>query len=445
MSATPSPLQRIRAALDSHETTQTAVTQEALAHANSNASRNVYLALDAQQVLREAGILPTRFATGPKPPLYGLPISLKDCFDLANVPTTCGSSFYAKYNDVARQNSAVAERLLSQGATIIGKTHMHPLAYGITGENPDYGDCVQPRCAHWLTGGSSSGAAASVQEGSAIAAIGTDTGGSIRVPAALCGLAGYRASIDLAHQRDLWRGGTHLAPSFDTLGWLFADLRDGPALAEALFDLNIPVNADTRVRIGCPAPEFLEDCEPPVLDASARCQHRFRELGAEVATFDSGFWQEATDIYAPIQAHEAAAIHAENTGGDFSMFEKTIAERLAWGASISPSAVDQFRRRHQAFRDHMDALLHEYDFLISPCSPVCRLPAGADHTDTRRAILRHTTPASLAGIPVITLPTESGAGIQLMGARGYDARLLAYAAKLGDPTLPAPRKGISPS
>ena len=129
----------------------------------------------------------------------------------------------------------------------------HQLPYGITGQNPDYGDCVQTNDALRLTGGSSSGAAASVQEGSAVAAIGTDTGGSIRAPAALCGLAGYRASIDLAHQRGLWRGGVHLAPSFDTLGWLFRDLRDAPLLAEALFGLSVPREADANVRMGaCP-------------------------------------------------------------------------------------------------------------------------------------------------------------------------------------------------
>ena len=109
---------------------------------------------------------------------------------------------------------------------ITGKTHLHPLAYGITGENPEFGDCLQPGDDGALTGGSSSGACASVMEGSAVAAIGTDTGGSIRVPAALCGLAGYRASLG----RGDWRGAAHLAPSFDTMGWLFRDLEEAPLL-----------------------------------------------------------------------------------------------------------------------------------------------------------------------------------------------------------------------
>jgi Asp-tRNA(Asn)/Glu-tRNA(Gln) amidotransferase A subunit family amidase len=120
----------------------------------------------------------------------------------------------------------VAARLRQAGAVIMGKTHLHQLAYGITGENSEYGDCVQPENPQALTGGSSSGSAASVQEGSAVAAIGTDTGGSIRVPAALCGLAGYRSSLGLGGAQ-AWEGGLHLAVSFDTLGWLFATCATG--------------------------------------------------------------------------------------------------------------------------------------------------------------------------------------------------------------------------
>jgi len=421
----------LRAALNRGKTTPLSLAERALSRANSNLGRNVYLALDPSRALANADVLPSRFIAGSKPPLFGLPVSLKDCFDLAGFSTTCGSRFYATRNGRAREDSAVAARLREQGALIIGKTHMHPLAYGITGQNPDYGDCLQPCNPSLLTGGSSSGAAASVQEGSAVAAIGTDTGGSIRVPAALCGLAGYRASIELAHDRQLWRGCVHLAPSFDTLGWLFRDLRDAPLLAEALFGLAVPAASTTRVRLGCPAAAFLQDCEPSVLHGFGRWQQRLRERGAEIVPIDSAFWDEAMSIYAPIQAHEAALIHAAATHGEFSHFEKSIAERLTWGASISAEELSQLRERHAAFRDRMDALLRDHDFLIAPCAPVNQLLASADHTDTRRAILRHTTPQSLAGAPVVTLPAEGGAGVQLIAARGADAKLLAYAAEFG--------------
>jgi aspartyl-tRNA(Asn)/glutamyl-tRNA(Gln) amidotransferase subunit A len=426
-----SSLELLRGSLRSGAITPRVVLEDALARANSNVGHNVYLALDAERALRDADELPARFPGANKPPLYGFPVSLKDCFDLAGFVTSLGSRFYARRNAAAIEDSAAAARLRSQGAVIVGKTHLHPLAYGITGENPDYGDSTQPRDAALLTGGSSSGGAASVQEGSAVAAIGTDTGGSIRVPAALCGLAGYRASIGLAHERGLWRGGTHLADSFDTLGWVFRDLRAAPLLAAALFGLDVPAAAETRVRIGVAGREFLDDCEPVVKDCFTRWQERLRDLGAELVSVDTAFWEEALEIYALIQASEAAAIHMAATGGDFSPFERTIAERLAWGASVPAAELQQFRQRHTAFREKMDVLLREHDFLIVPCAPVARLSVGADHTSSRKAILRYTTPFSLAGNPVVTLPGEGGAGVQFAAVRGGDAKLLAYAARLG--------------
>src|ERR1700719_202272 len=262
-----SPLESLRAEILNGSTLPRELAERALEKANQNAGRNVYISRDENWTLGEADRVRKEFSAGEfasseKPPLYGLPISLKDCFDLEGFRTTAGTRFYAGKNQPVPEDSAVTKRLRAQGAVITGKTNLHPLAYGITGENPDFGDCLQPADANLLTGGSTSGGAASVQEGSAVAAIGTDTGGSIRVPAALCGLAGYRASIGLAHERGLWRGGVHLADSFDTLGWLFRDLRDAPLLAAALFELDVPSAAETTVRIGVVAREFLADCEP---------------------------------------------------------------------------------------------------------------------------------------------------------------------------------------
>lgn len=414
------------------------MVEQALAHSNSNAAGNVYLAGDRQFALRETDDVAQRFSAVAKPLLFGLPVSLKDCFDLTGFVTTCGSRFYAARNALAAADSVVAARLREMGAVIVGKTHMHPLAYGITGENPEYGDCTQPADPLRLTGGSSSGAAASVQEGSAVAAIGTDTGGSIRVPAALCGLAGYRASIELAHTCGLWRAGVHLSEAFDTLGWLFRDLRDGVILGAALFGLEFAdaeqvSQAPRGVRIGSVVTEFVRDCEEVVRDGFAWWRERLRTHGkADIVEFDSAFWEEALEIYAPIQASEAAAIHIAATGGDFSVFEKSIAERLAWGASIPAGELTEFRRRHAKFREHMDALLGEFDFLIAPCAPVSRLAVGEDHANARKAILRYTTPGSLAGVPIVTLPAAGGAGVQLMAARGADAKLLRFAGEIGD-------------
>jgi Asp-tRNA(Asn)/Glu-tRNA(Gln) amidotransferase A subunit family amidase len=399
--------------------------KEAFAHANSNAGRNVYLAMDKERTLAEAESLPARFPQPERRPLlYGVPVAIKDCFDVAGYPTTAGSRFYAEKNGIAQADSFVAARLREAGAVIMGKTHLHQLAYGITGENPEYGDCVQPRDAGLLTGGSSSGSAASVQEGSAVAAIGTDTGGSVRAPAALCGLSGYRSTLGLGGAQS-WQGGLHLAPSFDTLGWLFRDLRDGPVLAAAL--LGVPqAPAPQGVTIGVVGESFLEDCEPAVLEVYRDQQEELRRSGATLRVFEPDFWADARDIFFPIQAHEAAAIHH----GNFDHFERSIGERLAWGESLPAAEIEGLRRRHAAFRGRMDGLFAQYDFLILPCAPVSALATGADHSAARQRILRYTAPGSLAGVPVVAL-TAPGGGVQLMGAGGADASLLAFAATLG--------------
>lgn len=428
MSREPSTLSSLREKLLSGETRPQQSTADALRNSNQNARHNVYLAQDREWTLREAECAEQTFSQTEKPTLFGLPISLKDCFDLRGFKTTAGTKFYAERNQPAASDSAVAARLREQGAIITGKTHLHPLAYGITGENRDFGDCGQPRDASLLTGGSTSGGAASVQEGSAVAAIGTDTGGSIRVPAALCGLAGYRASIGLAWDRKLWSGGVHLSQTFDTLGWIFSDLCDGPLLAEGLFGLRVPEAVSPRLKVGAVGGNFLRDCEAHVLKALQLCMGQLAANGAEVAEFAADDWDEAMSIYAPIQASEAAAIHTPNTGGDFSCFPPPIDERLAWGASLSAGEIQKQHARHSAFRERVDKLLERYDFLLLPCSPLCRLKAGADHSETRMKILRYTVPLSLAGTPVLTLPFAGGAGMQLVAPRGADAKLLAYAA-----------------
>jgi Asp-tRNA(Asn)/Glu-tRNA(Gln) amidotransferase A subunit family amidase len=420
-----SPVQAFRAAQQQPGFDLSANVRAALSRANGNLNRNTYITLDPEWVVAEAARVQQRYASHPgKPALYGLPVSLKDCFDLEGFTTSCGSKFYAAHNQAASSDSAVAARLRQRGAVIIGKTHLHQIAYGITGENLDYGNCLQPANPTVLTGGSSSGAAASIQEGSAIAAIGTDTGGSIRVPAALCGLAGYRSSLGVAD----WRGGAHLAPSFDTVGWLFRDLRDAPLLGEALFDFP-PQTAKERdaLVIGVLSGPLLEDCDPPTRNAFQVWQERLIKSGFRLEPFLPDFWLEAWDIYAPLQAAEASKLHA----GFYQHLEPAIAARLEWGASIPQDEILDLRRRHDTFRVAMDALFRRFDFLLAPTTPVSRLDADLDQSEARARILRHTTPVSLAGLPAIVLPS-SDCGLQLLAAHNDDRRLLRLAARLGE-------------
>jgi Asp-tRNA(Asn)/Glu-tRNA(Gln) amidotransferase A subunit family amidase len=403
------------------------VLEEAMQRANSNAGGNVYLEMQSEWSRAEAARL--RREEMEWKPLWGVPVSLKDCFELGGFGTSCGSKFYREQNGVASEDSAVATKLRAAGAVIVGKTHLHQLAYGITGESRDYGDCLQPLDARRLTGGSSSGAAASVQEGSAMAAIGTDTGGSIRVPAALCGLTGYRSSVTM--QEGLWRGGAHLAESFDTVGWLYRELADGPVLARVLLDLPEAVAPSlVGLRVGVPRAEFLHDCEADVLALQCAWQAELAERGANVVEFDAEWWEGATGVFAPIQANEAAALHR----GNFEHFEAAIAERLGWGAGTSNEEMVVLRGKLAEFRARMGELMQRFDVLLLPCCPVAALEAGVDHSQTRVRLLRYTAPISVAGMPVVALPGGRG-GLQLVGRLGDDAKLLALSVRLGEFSL----------
>ena len=404
------------------------LARQALANSNQNQNRNTYLWQSESWTLAEAAraeAIP-RGPGGPfgdgHGPLWGLPISVKDCFDLAGAPTTCGVRFYRDLNGPAAQDSWLVQRLRAAGVVITGKTHLHPLAYGITGENPEFGDCAQPGDAAALTGGSSSGAAASVLEGSAVAAIGTDTGGSIRVPAALCGLAGYRASLG----RGDWSGAAHLAPSFDTMGFLFRDLEDAPLLA-TVFAPDQGVSSRSLTRFAVVDDSFLGDCEPEIIAALHATAAELEALGLHASTFDADWWAGPFEIFAPIQAWEAARIHA----GHFNNFEPSIRERLVWGAQIADFEIAALLRRHAEFRSRMDDLLATHQLLLMPAAPVSRLAVGADHTKTRVRLLRYTTPFSLAGVPVVTLPCEHG-GMQLAAAHNCDEPLAQIAASFGE-------------
>lgn len=427
MSAPLGSLRALRSALANDLMSPSHLIETALANANRNANANTYLWRDpewsraeAERVEQIPKVEGGDFGDG-RAILWGLPVAVKDCFDLACAPTTCGTKFYREKNGVAQRDSWIVERLRAAGAVISGKTHLHPLAYGITGENPDFGDCTQPGRDEALTGGSSSGSAAAVLEGSAVAAIGTDTGGSIRVPAALCGLAGYRASIG----RGRWEGGAHLAQSFDTLGWLFADLEEAPLLG-SFFEKNEPLHVRAYGRFAAVSEEFLDDCEAEILDSYRATIGELEGLGLERSTIDVSWWSEAQDIFAPIQAWEAAALHR----GNFDAFEPSIRERLQWGESITPDEIGALRSRHAAFRSRMEELFDEHELVLLPAAPVATLGAGADHRDTRKRLLRYTTPFSLAGVPAVTIPCQTG-GMQMAAAREADAALLRLAAVLG--------------
>ncbi len=437
-----SPLQQLQTALREQQVEPVEVARECLARSNSSASRNTYLWQDGPALLQRAEALPQRFPDPlTRPPLYGVPVSLKDCFNMRGTVTTMGSRFLAQRRAASQTDSAMLQRLRSLGCLITGKTHLHPLAWGITGENADFGDSVQPRDAARLTGGSSSGGAASVQEGSALFAVGTDTGGSIRVPAALCGLAGFRASHGIATQGGawpgMWDGCGSLAPSFDTAGILLRNPQDLPGIAGALFGL-APRARTGPMRIGIVSDTWLSGYDNRVVAATHAWRHELDGQGHTLTTIDADLWGAVpVDVFATLQAYEASALYRDLPPGSEDQFGPLIAQRMRWGWSLSTAEVQDAQERLAIFRENISALFRRVDLLMLPCAPVAELVAGSDLSRVRPAILRYTAPFSLAGVPVVALPGEllntdmyRGTGVQIAAPQGEDAALLSFAAEL---------------
>ena len=264
------PITDIRQEILDGEITARALATIALEQANSSPAKNTYVSIEEADI--EQQLSTPNPATEEAQLLRGIPISVKDCFDVRGYRTSVGSRYYFKTGGMKSEDSALVQRLRTVGATITGKTHLHQLAFGLTGESEDFGNCVQCDRPNLLTGGSSSGAAASVLEGSAMAAIGTDTGGSIRFPSSLCSLFGYRASLGTGS----WVGGHHLSESFDTIGFLFRHLKDVQLLGKAILDIPSESDAGGTVRIGIVNPTFYADTEPEIVAGLQQWKERFR-------------------------------------------------------------------------------------------------------------------------------------------------------------------------
>ena len=427
MTASPWTIRKLRSALADGDLKPTELAELALAHCSRNPSRNTYLWQDAAWTRAEAARAEAtpRVNGGPfgdgRSALWGLPVSVKDCFDLGGAPTSCGVRFYRDLNGIAAQDSWLVEQLRGAGAVIIGKTHLHPLAYGITGENPEFADCLLPGDAGALTGGSSSGAVASVLEGSAVAAIGTDTGGSVRAPAALGGLAGYRATLG----RGDWRGGLHLAESFDTMGWLFRDLEDAPLLA-GIFAPAASVSHVGFTRFAAVADSFLDDCEPEILAGFHATIRELESLGLEGSTIDPSWWAESLRFLRRSRHGRRRACTQATLTASSLLFASGWSVVRASRQMKLPSCANVAL----AFNARMEELFAEHQLILLPCAPVARLAAGADHSQTRGRLLRYTTPFSLAGVPAVAIPCAAG-GMQLAAAAGLDEPLLELAGRVG--------------
>jgi amidase len=363
-------------------------------------------------------------------PLRGLSFAVKDVFDIAGHRTGNGNPTWLDTHAPAARTASAVERLLAAGAHMIGKTHTDELAYSLNGENVHYGTPTNPRASGRIPGGSSSGSAAAVAGGLVDFALGTDCGGSVRLPASYCGICGIRTTHGLIPID----GVADLAASFDTVGWFARDagtmarvggvlLPEGPAFRPK----RLLIAEDAFAFAGAEITEALADA---VSRVKAALPDR-REI--KVYTGDPSAW---SGIFRILQGDEIRRRHSAWVNAHNPDFGPGIAERFRWTRTIDPGEVERMRPQREEVARHMDALLGDEAVLCLPTAPgiapKLKTPPAELEVFRARAFALLSI-AGLARLPQLSLPLGTLAdcplGVSLIAPRGRDRGLLSWVAE----------------
>jgi aspartyl-tRNA(Asn)/glutamyl-tRNA(Gln) amidotransferase subunit A len=405
--------------------------------------------------------------------LDGIPIVLKDNIWTAGIKTTAGSKILGDF--VPGQDATIAARLRRAGVVLLGKTNMHEFAYGVTTENPHFGAAHNPWDLKRSPGGSSGGSAAAVVAGLCVASIGTDTGGSIRIPAALCGAVGLKPSFG----RVSCFGTVPLAPSFDHAGPIARTADDAAILLDAIAgrdpadvitltqpayrravnfrDLAAELRGRSKRRplvLGWPREYFFTHVDPEIRAAIGAAARTFERLGARIEEVPLAHISEGDEPSTTIALAEATHVH--RAAGWYPAraadYGEDVRKRIELGAEIR--AVDFLTANDTcgAVRVDFDAVLTKVDAILAPTTPIAapligeKLANIAGHEEpVRGALIRLNRPANLTGHPAISIPcgfTRAGLpiGLQIIGRTWDEGKLLAIAALFESARLQVPRR-----
>lgn len=391
---------------------------------------NCYVTVDHDGVRRAADLADRELAAGvDRGPLHGVPVGVKDLVDTAGLRTTCGSFHFDRR--VPSADAAVVVALRQAGAVIVGKTHTHQFAYGPTGDVAHVGPARNPRDLARMTGGSSSGSAAAVAAGLLPAALGTDTGGSVRIPAALCGIVGLRPTQGAVSTAGVFP----LSTSLDTVGPMAASVADTAVVWSALVGRSmdpVPV-AGFRVGVVRSAPaDRVVGSVAVALDAAIARLSAAGFVVVDVVVPELGEWARR---YLDILGPEARVVHADRVLAAPGDFEPEVLARLVAAAEVPGwryVAAQELRARLRgAYPDRLgvDVLLLPTVPIDAPLIGVRDVDLGAGWTDPSAALLAFNSPWSFLGLPAISVPVDGGASVQFVGRAGREAQLFALAAK----------------
>ena len=357
----------------------------------------------------------TPLGEAPSGLLYGIPLAVKDLYDTKGIRTTSGSRFFA--NNIPQEDAYVVQKVKKAGAQIIGKTNTHEIALGVTNNNPHYGACRNPWDVTRTPGGSSGGSAVAVATGMALAGLGTDTGGSIRIPASLCGVVGLKPTFG----RVSLRGILPLSWNLDHPGPITQKVEDAALMLQVIggYDELDPASMKTlpgdyysHLRDGIKdrkfalaVGSFVEEADPEVLEAVRKAAQVLEEQGASITEVNVDFLKPAALANALMTQADGAAFHRERMQEHLDWFGADVRQRLQNGAAFTSSEYILARRTQAEVKRQLELLFDEYDVLLLPTTPITApVLEGEDALERARQLTRFTAPFNLAGLPALTVP-----------------------------------------
>ena len=417
-----------------------------------NPKLNAYLTLNREGAMKDAATAERAFSgksrsksRPPRGPLHGIPISLKDNLYTKDLRTTGGSQVLRDL--IPPYDAAVVTSLKQAGAIILGKTNLHEFAYGVTSNNPHFGPVRNPWDLERIPGGSSGGSAAALAAGLCYGSIGTDTGGSIRIPASLCGIVGLKPGFG----RVSTHGAIPLSITLDFVGPLARTVGDIALLFKTIATpsakqrrtTHLPSQRARKPCIGVPKNFFLEIISPEVEKAFETSLHILGQLGAKMKEVTLPYLQQTEHAGNLIAWAEATLYHQESGWypGRSSEYSEDVRGRLEMGEKVT--AIDYLKamdlREKFIAGFHLALMENEVDLIVTPTTPITaprigeeKISFGGIEHGTRALLLRNNRPANLGGIPSLSVPcglTQHGlpAGLQLTSGLTGEALLLELA------------------
>jgi aspartyl-tRNA(Asn)/glutamyl-tRNA(Gln) amidotransferase subunit A len=430
--------------LRKREVSAVELTKECLAQIEKlNPTLNAFITVTGESALTQARTAEAEILRGHwRGPLHGIPLALKDLIDTAGIRTTAASALFK--DRIPEEDAEVVRRLKDAGAVLLGKQNLHEFAYGGSSMISHYGEVHNPWDPARIAGGSSGGSAASTAAGLCYGAIGTDTAGSIREPAALCGVVGLKPTYGRVSGRGvipLSRSLDHIGPIARTVadvavmlqGIAGYDAKDANSVDMPVGDLAAIHDSSTRVKIGVPRKFFYADLDAEVASAVEDALGVLRSLGNDLLEIE---------IYVPtdriLQAAESYAYHREFISRSPELYQPETLRRIRTGEDISAAQVEQAARELKQTRSEIGKVFERVDFLVTPTVPI-PAPAISDLKSDPNALrpcelvlLRNTRPANVWGLPAISIPcgfTKAGLpiGLQIIGPHWREDRVLQLA------------------